>query len=256
MLSHGDHILDQFSRNADLFATAPALTNEAVLDFLIKSVRACGEDTALDVACGAGVLVCAMAKVVRHVTGIDIVPAMIDRARALAAEKQATNVTWRLGDVNRLPFADATFSVVTSRYAFHHLERPDSVLAEMARVCVPAGRILVADMAAPSDPLKAAALNRMEKLRDPSHLRSMSVPELERLFSAAGLIPETPRTYRLDFQLETLLTGSRPLAGDAAIVRELFERALVEDNIGLRVWRTSEGIQLSYDIAVLVATKS
>jgi ubiquinone/menaquinone biosynthesis C-methylase UbiE len=251
MPSHSDRILDQFSTSAELFATATALTNQATLELLIHAVRASAEDTVLDVACGPGVLVCAFAKVVRHATGIDIVPAMIDRARALAAERQITNVSWQLDDVNRLPYPADTFSIVTSRYAFHHLERPDSVLAEMARVCVPGGRILVADMAAPADPAKAAALNRMEKLRDPSHLRSMPVAELERLFSGAGLIPEKPHAYRLGMDLEALLTGSRPLPGDEAIVRELFERDLV----GLHVARTPEGIQLSYDIVVLVARK-
>src|SRR5207249_4832525 len=56
-------------------------------------------DTVLDVACGPGVLACAFAEVARHVTGIDITPAMIERAQALQQSKGRTNMAWRIGNV-------------------------------------------------------------------------------------------------------------------------------------------------------------
>ena len=78
--SHEELILDQFTRQAEAFATAPAITNAAALDLLVKIFGAGPMDTVLDVACGAGVVVCAFAEVVRHATGIDLTPAMIERA--------------------------------------------------------------------------------------------------------------------------------------------------------------------------------
>src|SRR5207253_1629756 len=83
------------------------------------------------VASGPGILGCGFAMVARHVTGIDLTPAMLERARLLQAEQGLTNLTWRQGDVLPLPFADAAFTLVVSRFAFQHLIDPGAVLAEM-----------------------------------------------------------------------------------------------------------------------------
>src|SRR5262249_40549487 len=80
---------------------------------------------------------CAFARVVRHVTGIDLTPAMLDRARALAAEKGLANITWQHGDVLPLPYPEGSFTIVTARFAFHHFLDPGAVLAEMRRARPP-----------------------------------------------------------------------------------------------------------------------
>src|SRR5947209_8771537 len=128
-------------------------------------------DTVLDVACGPGVLACAFAQAVRSVTGIDVTPAMIEQAQALQQARARTNMTWRIGDVLPLPFFDASFSLVFTRYSFHHFLYPKAVLAEMVRVCTTGGRVVVVDVFTTS-PEQAEAFNRMEKLRDPSHVRA------------------------------------------------------------------------------------
>ena len=99
MATHGERILEQFSKKADLYATALELTDEDALRFLIQLSGATQNDTLLDVACGAGVLVCSFAERVKHATGIDLVPAMIERARTLAAERNIANVSWQVGEV-------------------------------------------------------------------------------------------------------------------------------------------------------------
>src|SRR6185369_10253048 len=141
MATHHDLIRDQFTKQAIPFATAPGIKDEEALKLVVDFTGAGPDDTVLDVACGGGLVVCAFASVVRHATGIDLTPAMIERARALQQEKGLTNVTWRLGDVLPLPFADGSFSIVTSRFAFHHFLDPGAVLAEMKRVCAPGGRV-------------------------------------------------------------------------------------------------------------------
>src|SRR2546425_11437868 len=129
MTTHREAILDQFTRQAVPFATAPGIKDEAALKLVVDFAGAGPDDTVLDVACGPGLLVCAFARVVRHATGIDITPAMLDRARALQQERGLTNVTWRQGDVLPVPYADVAFSLVTARFAFHHLLDPRAVLA-------------------------------------------------------------------------------------------------------------------------------
>jgi SAM-dependent methyltransferase len=183
--AHRDAILDQFTRQAVPFATAPSIRDEAALRTVVEFSGCDPNDTVLDVACGPGILACAFAKVARHVTGIDLTPAMLERARALQAEQGLKNVTWKQGDVLPLPFSDASFTLVVSRFAFHHLLEPGSVLTEMRRVCAPGGTVMVID-SVPA-PEKAAAFNRVEVLRDPSHVRALPLAEHLALFAAAGL---------------------------------------------------------------------
>ena len=96
--------------------------------------------------CGPGIVACEFAKKVFHVTGIDITPAMIEEAKNLQGESKIDNVDWKLADVTRLPFEDDSFSLVVTRYSFHHLIEPRQVLEEMKRVCKPDGKIPVIDV--------------------------------------------------------------------------------------------------------------
>jgi SAM-dependent methyltransferase len=252
--SHREAILDQFTRQAAPFSTSPGIKDEQALRLLVESSGAGPEDTVLDVACGGGLVVCAFARVVRHATGIDLTPAMIERARALQEEQQLRNVTWRLGDVLPLPYADGAFTIVTSRFAFHHFLEPRAVLAEMKRVCAPGGRVVVADTEASPDPAKAGEFNRMEKLRDPSHVRAMPLTELVDLFALIGL--PTPRIagYRLQGELESLLGRSFPLPGDADKIRGLFAASLEDDRLGIPMRREGDEIHFAYPVAILVST--
>jgi len=253
--SHRDLILDQFSRQAVPFSTAPGIKDEQALRLIVEATGAGPEDTVLDVACGGGIVVCAFARVVKHATGIDLTPAMLDRARAYATEQGLTNVSWKQGDVLPLPYPDGSFSLVTSRFAFHHFLDPRAVLAEMKRVCAPGGRVAVIDSEASPDPAKAAEFNRMEKLRDPSHVRAMPLVELKGLFGGAGLPAPRVNGYRLEGELESLLGRSFPLPGDADKIREIFAASLADDRLGIPMSRDGERIRYAYPVAVLVADK-
>ena len=233
MSDHRQQILDQFTRQAVPFATATGINNEAALRLMVEFVGAGPADTVLDVACGPGLVVCAFARVVRHATGIDLTPAMLDRARATQQERGLTNVTWWLGDVLPLPDPDGAFSIVTSRFAFHHFQDPRAVLGEMRRVCAPGGRVLVVDTEASPDPVKAAEFNRMEILRDPSHVRAMPLIELTALFRDAGFPLPRRTSYRLESELEELLGRSFPKPGDAERIREIFAASLEDDRLGI-----------------------
>src|SRR6202022_1765550 len=129
--------------------------------------------------------------------GIDMTQAMLERARALAAEKGVANVTWREGEVERLPFPDGSFTIVVTRFAMHHFLDPAAVFREMVRVCAPGGRVVVVDTYASPDPEKAAEFNRLELLRDPSHARSLALAELKALYRDARLGEPRMKFYGL-----------------------------------------------------------
>lgn len=252
--THRDVILDQFTRQATPFATAPGIRDEAALTLVVEFAGVGADDRVLDVACGPGILACAFARVARHVTGIDITPAMLERARALQQEQGLTNVTWRQGDVLPLPFPDASFTVVASRYAFHHLLEPAAVLREMARVCAPGGTIVVIDAAPARD--KADAFNRMELLRDPSHVRAMPREELAALFTEAGLPEPRLTTYRLEAEVEGLISRSFPKPGDDEALRRIFRDSLADDALGMEARLVNSQIRVGYPVAVLAARKA
>ena len=253
--THQQRILDQFTRQATPFSTANTITDANALRMIVDAAAPKQGDTALDVACGGGLVVCALAPHVRHATGIDMTPAMLDRARQLATEKRTGNVTWDRGDVGRLPYGDGTFDIVVTRFSMHHFLDPLHVLREMVRVCAPDGRVVVIDMYASDDPAKAAEWNRAEKLRDPSHVRCLTLPELKGLFGSAGL--PAPRTsyYELRDEIRNLLARSFPNPGDDAKIIAMFAASAEDDRLGIPVRREGERIEYAYPIAILAADK-
>jgi ubiquinone/menaquinone biosynthesis C-methylase UbiE len=253
--NHQELILDQFTRQATVFSTAPAITDEEALRMVVEAARPTPDDRLLDVACGPGLLVCAFAPYVREATGIDVTPAMLDRARRLAAEKGLQNVAWRRGDVYSLPDDDASFSIVTTRFSFHHFLNPAAVLREMARVCVPGGRIVLVDDYASEDPAKAAAFNRLEKLRDPSHSRCLTLAELRGLFGAVGLPEPTETFYELRGDVSGLLARSFPNPGDDVKIIEMFRASAADDRLGIPVRLDGDKIHYAYPVAILAVTR-
>jgi ubiquinone/menaquinone biosynthesis C-methylase UbiE len=244
---HRRLILDQFTRQAVPFSQMRDHSPELIL--VAAEVRP--EDTVLDVACGPGVMACAFAEVARHVAGIDLTPAMVERARALQQSKRQTNLTWRVGDVLPLPFADAAFSLVFSRYSFHHFQEPKAVLAEMVRVSAPGGRVVVVDVFT-STPEQATAFNHMEKLRDPSHVRALALHELTGLFQEVGLEDVRMEFYKHGFELEQVLQGSFPNPGDADRVRQLFHDDLHTHSLGLGTYPKDGQIYFAYPVVIVV----
>jgi ubiquinone/menaquinone biosynthesis C-methylase UbiE len=253
--NHQGLIVDQFTRQATLFSTAAPITNEDALRMIIEAARPGPDDNVLDVACGGGIVVCAFAPHVQRATGIDVTPAMLERARQLATEKGLANVAWRQGDVTALPYADASFTIVVTRFAFHHFTDPHTVLREMVRVCAPRGRIVVVDTCASEDPAKATEFNRLEKLRDPSHARNLTSAELKGLFAEVGLPEPQESFYELRDEVRNLLARSFPNPGDDARIIEMFKASAADDRLGIPVRREGEKIHYAYPVTILAAQR-
>lgn len=253
---HTGLIRDQFTRQAEPFSSAGPIADEKALAMLVAAARPDPGDAVLDVACGGGLVVCAFAPRVRQATGIDLTPAMLERARKLAAGKGLANVAWREGDVCPLPWPEAAFDIVVTRFAMHHFPDPRAVFTEMVRVCRPGGRIVVADTCASSDPKKAAAFNRLEKLRDPSHVRALSLAEFEELYREAGLPRPETRFYELRDTVDNLLARSFPNPGDAEKIREMFASSLADDRLGIPVARDGDRLSYAYPVVILSSERN
>jgi ubiquinone/menaquinone biosynthesis C-methylase UbiE len=250
-MGHREQVVDQFTRQAAQFARSPTARNEELLDTIVRMARPQATDTALDVACGPGLLVCALAKHVGRATGIDLTPAMLEQARRTQQQQDLTNVAWEQGDASALPYTNGAFDITTCRFAFHHFSEPMKVLREMRRVCRLGGRVVVADSAPAAS--KANAFNAMEMLRDPSHARALPVEELTMLFREAGLVETRVERARLVLNLEEFLARSYPREGNEGRIRTMFEKALKSDAMDVEPSRKQGKIFFSVPMAIVGA---
>lgn len=251
MCSHQQKIIEQFTRQACPF-TQIAGHHDAI-DLLIDLAAPVLNDTVLDVACGPGIVTCAFARQCRHVTGLDVTPAMIEQARKRQIEQGAANITWQIDTCLPLPFRDSEFSLVVTRYSFHHFLNPSDVLTEMIRVCRPGGKILVADVALP--PEKSQAFDQMEVIRDPSHVHALTTGEFERLIRQSGLEDCRRTQYEVEIELEAQIKASFPLPGDAERLRSMITYDIGVDRFGITPKRKNGQIWYTIPIAVYVGTK-
>jgi SAM-dependent methyltransferase len=100
---------------------------------------------------------------------------MLDQAEIMIKEKKVSNVQAKTLDVHKIPFADASFDLVTSRIAPHHFHDIQTATKEMARVVKPGGYIFIEDTISPEDKEAAEFFNHIERLRDPSHVQTQSI---------------------------------------------------------------------------------
>ena len=107
-------------------------------------------------------------------------------------------------DAEEIPYPDASFDLVTCRIAPHHFPDPAAFVRESARVLRSGGRFVLVDSTVP-DGDAGVFFNRFETLRDPSHVRSLTVDEWQGLIAAAGTrpdacrdVPQASRLRRLD----------------------------------------------------------
>ncbi len=248
---HQDEIMAQFTRQAIPFAQVPGHLDGLALLLHLAQVR--DDDTVLDVACGPGIVACEFARHARHVTGIDITPAMIEQAGQRQQTAGLANLHWDVGEALPLPYADAGFSLVLTRYSFHHFLHPREVLAEMLRVCAPGGRVLVADVA--MDPAKAAAYDQLEILRDPSHTHALTTEEFSAMMLGAGLQGCCQAGYAVEIELENQLRASFPRPGDEERLRQLITGDIGVNRLGIDARRVGNTVHYTVPIGVFAGVK-
>lgn len=100
--------------------------------------------TVLDVGTGTGVVAITARRVGASVTGLDLTPELLARAREHSVLANVDDIVWREGDAESLPFADASYDVVLSQFGHMFAPRPEIATREMLRVLKPGGRVAFA----------------------------------------------------------------------------------------------------------------
>lgn len=122
------------------FAPMEALTT-LVAAHTVRFAGVRAGDRVLDVGTGTGVVALTARATGANVTGIDLTPELLARARENAAIATLEDITWKEGDVEALPFPDEAFDVVVSQFAHMFAPRPEVAIGEMVRVLRSGGRI-------------------------------------------------------------------------------------------------------------------
>ena len=187
---HDAIVRSSFEKQTALFAGEDALFARRSSSALAWLEPLDPEMIVLDVACGAGHAAEQVAPHVRQVVGLDLTRALLELGADRLRDAGITNVLLQEGSAAELPFLDASFDLVACRAALHHVPDPRVVVAEMARVCRPGGRVVAVDMVAPSAEVREA-FDALHRRIDPSHAGVLLEGELaELLHSKVG-----PLTY-------------------------------------------------------------
>jgi len=173
-----------------------------------------GADRALDVATGAGHTAGAiLERAVPEVVATDAAPEMV-----ATATREFPGVRGVVADAERLPLRDGAVDAAACRIAGHHFPDPDAFVREVARVLAPGGTFAFEDNVAPDDDELDAFLNELERLRDPTHVRSYRESEWVDWLAAAGFDVEASLVVRktIDYrdwvaQLDTPAENRREL---------------------------------------------
>ena len=177
----------QFGASAAAYVTSAGHAGGEDLERLLAWGRQLAPARVLDVATGAGHTALAFAGIARRVVAYDLTEPMLGVARGFLEGRGAGNVAYVAGDVEALPFADASFDVVTCRIAAHHFAAPATAVRQVQRVLRPGGSLLLQDILGHDDSEANAFVTEVERRRDPSHVRAYRAAEWKAFLRAAGL---------------------------------------------------------------------
>jgi ubiquinone/menaquinone biosynthesis C-methylase UbiE len=251
-MNHNDLIKEQFNKQSATFGTMTG--HYEALDLIIKLSQATDKDTVLDVACGPGIVACAFAKKVAHVHGIDLVAAMIERAKESQKTQDLSNMSWDIGNVNPLPYPHCHYSIVVSRFAFHHFTDPLAVLNEMTRVVKWEGKVVVVDVFTASEP-QAKLYDHMEKLRDPSHTHALTLTELQTMFKETSLNLIEEHMYRMEVDVEELLKATLTPSKEAEDFKKIVKADIDLNELGINSFLKENKLKFSFPIMIMVGVK-
>ena len=133
----------------------------------------------VDIGCGPGYLLALVGRRIRHLQlmGIDISKSMIQTAhRNLARKGLGNRITFRQGDIARLPLQSNSIDFVVTTFSLHHWKNPPQALREVFRVLKPHGQFLLFDMRRDARPIVHWFLRFISTVVVPRPLRQVKEP--------------------------------------------------------------------------------
>jgi ubiquinone/menaquinone biosynthesis C-methylase UbiE len=245
--------IQQFGRQAEAYSKGNIFVDGVHLSEVVRRSGVTKNDRVLDIATGSGFLALEFAKSAEKVIGADLTRNMLLHAREKQKNSGLENTGFLLSDVESLPFVDESFDIVSCRFAFHHFPDPVKALHEMKRVCKTCGRIILVDGISSEDSDKSLFHNRIEKFRDPSHVRIYMLSELEQMFHDIGATIADITHWNIPQDFEDWMKRAGTGEKGTKIIKGLMEESMEGNSTGLRVNLTDGRLGFTYDTVILVA---
>ncbi len=212
-------VREQFSQHADYYAQSSAHAKGDTLDVILDFAEPKGTEQTLDVATGTGFTAFAFAPKVAHVVATDLTPEMIAKAAELANKQAIKNIAFSVAAAEALPFTDASLDLVTCRIAPHHFQDVPKFLSEVRRVLRTSGLFCLVDSVSPEPEKLRAWQNRVEALRDNSHVYGYPPSQWDVMIADAGFSLE--RTAHVRNAQMSFLWWVRPAQNPPEVVQEI-----------------------------------
>lgn len=248
-------VQEQFGAVARNYVTSAVHARGADLDRFGREAARLRPRLALDVGTATGHAALAVSAHAQTVVGLDLTAAMLEQARTAVAARRAANVRLVRGDVEHLPIVSSSVDLATSRYSAHHYPHPELFAREIARVLRPGGMLLLSDTVSPPDHALDEWINRVEVLRDPSHVRDYTIAEWRSYMAGAGLRVETLTEWHLSLDFEDWLTRMRTPEAPSATLRSTLRAAPPSALEAFEVDTSSDRWRFALHAALLRATK-
>lgn len=210
---------------------------------LVAFVRPARTDVVLDV--GTGMLASAFARRVKRVVAL-----MWD-----LRSRRPANVVLEPADAHELPYPEDSFDLVVCGPSFHHLTHPRLVVKQMGRVVRPGGRVVIEDIIASEQAVRARYQDRLERLRDRSHPGYLRLSQIIAYCGEAGLRVRSIQIHDLPREFNEWLVGHRSSPARIEHIRRLMVGAVEADLSGLEVRPVDDTVLFTQQIASLVAEK-
>ena len=210
---------------------------------LVAFVKPRRSDHVLDV--GTGMLASAFAPRVKSVVALSWE----------TPRRRSDNVTLVPADPHELLFPEDSFDIVVCGPSFHHLTAPRIVVKRMALVTRPGGRVVVEDIIAAEQSVRARYQNRLERLRDRSHPGYLSLSQMIAYFEEAGLKVRSIQVHDLPREFNEWLLGGRSSPARIEHIRRLMVGAVEADLSGLQIRPVDDTVLFTQQIASIVAEK-
>jgi ubiquinone/menaquinone biosynthesis C-methylase UbiE len=219
--AHDALVTAQFGPRADAYVESAVHAKGEDLAALDKSLETIRPERALDLGCGGGHVAYALARHAAHVAAVDLSPEMLGAVAQTARARGLTNIETHCASVDRLPFADASFDCVVTRYSAHHWRDFAGGLREARRVARPGAPLIFMDVFTPGAALLDTHLQTLELLRDTSHVRNYTLSEWCDALARAGVCVTAIRTWRLDLEFESWIARMRTASVFVAAIKAL-----------------------------------
>jgi ubiquinone/menaquinone biosynthesis C-methylase UbiE len=160
-------------------------SNREYLGYTLRCMNLKPADSVLEAAAGTCICGRSIAPFVHFVTCLDATPAMLEIGKKQAAKDGVSNIRFVNGYVEDIPFPNEHFDIVFTRFSFHHFIEMNKPFAEMHRVLKRGGQLIVVDMEAADESFRCVQ-DKIEKMRDSSHIRNHSQAEFIELYQRYG----------------------------------------------------------------------